>query len=71
MEGCVCMRKLGYNEQLIAISNYLNDEIQRLDTLPPEEAMLEAQKGLESVGIMDSKGNFAPPYTALEQVFVR
>ena len=65
MKGYACMTKMCYEDQINTIIAVLKSDIQKLDTLPSEEAKKEARKGLMKAGIVDSDGNFTPPYAAL------
>ncbi len=62
------MTKLSYEDQDNAIVSVLEEEIDRLKSLPKEEAKLEAHKGLVKVGIIDEAGNYTPPYVELKKL---
>ena len=70
MKGHFGMEKLSYGDQADTISAVLRGEIERLKSLPPEEAKTEARKGLMKVGIVDKDGNFTAPYVALRNQYV-
>ena len=44
--------------------------IQRLDSLPAEEAKKEAHEGLVKIGFIDNEGNLTAPYIALQNRYV-
>ena len=62
--------KISYGEQAEIISDVLRKEVERLKSLPRDEAKKEARKGLMKVGIVDSDGNFTAPYVALRNQYV-
>ena len=71
MKGCFSMARLSYEEQADVVVNLLQEEINRLKSLPKEEAKLEARKGLMQVGIVDESGKYTAPYAALSGWDVR
>lgn len=64
------MSKLSYGEQADIISKILKMEIDRLKSLPVEEAKKEAHRGLMEIGFIDNDGNVTEPYVALRNEYV-
>lgn len=65
MKGSVVMTRLSYGEQINVIAQILKEEIDKLNSLPADEAKKEARNGLRKVGIIDDEGNYTAPYVAL------
>ena len=71
MKGWIKMtRNLSYGDQMDIIASILKNEIQKLDSLSPEEAQKEAHRGLMKVGIIDENGNYTAPYAAVRDEYV-
>ena len=65
MKGCVNMANLSYEDKMNIITAEFKKRIQRLDSLPAEEAKREAHEGLVKIGFVDHEGNLTAPYVAL------
>jgi hypothetical protein len=70
MKGSVCMR-LSYAQQMDILCEAMEEKIERLNTLPKEEALKEAHDFLFDVGIIDEDGNLAEPYVKLRERYER
>ncbi len=60
------MPNLSYEDKMNLIASVFRDRIQKLNSLPEEEAKREAHNGLVRIGFIDESGNLAGPYIALE-----
>lgn len=52
-------------DQMTKIQALLDADIERLESLPKEEAKIFARQELEKTGILDENGNFTEPYARL------
>ena len=70
MKGIQTMANLSYAQQANILAEFIKNEIDRLDSLPKEEAKKEARQGLQRAGIIDENGEYTEPYVALEKYYV-
>ncbi len=64
MKGCA-MANLSYEDKMNLIASAFQERIQRLRSLPEDEAKKEAHDGLVRIGFIDNDGNITAPYVAL------
>ena len=64
MKGCVNMAnsKFSYENQMTALIDFMQKEINELNSLPKEQAKKKARAGLIRVGILDINGQITKPY---------
>lgn len=70
MRGYIDMEYLSYEDKMNIITAEFERRIQRLDSLPAEEAKKEAHEGLVKIGFIDNEGNLTAPYIALQNRYV-
>ena len=59
------MANLSYEDKMNIIAAEFKKRIQRLESLPAEEAKKEAREGLVEIGFIDNEVNLTAPYVAL------
>ena len=59
------MTYLSYEDEMNYIANVFKKRIERLNSLPADEARKEAHDNLVKVGIIDDDDNLTAPYAAL------
>ena len=65
MKGCADMANLSYEDKMNIITAEFKRRIQRLESLPVDEAKKEAHECLVKIGFVDNEGNLTAPYIAL------
>lgn len=65
MKGCVNMANLSYEDKMNIIADEFKKRIQRLESLPVDEARKEAHESLVNIGLVDNEGKLTAPYIAL------
>ena len=56
------MTQLSYDEKMDLIASALQEEINLLDTLPPDKAKEMAHSELVNIGMINESGALTPPY---------
>ncbi len=59
------MANLSYEDKMNIIAAEFKKRIQRLESLPADEAKKEAHEDLVKIGFIDNEGNLTAPYIAL------
>ncbi len=65
MKGCVDLANLSYEDKMNIIAAEFKKRIQRLESLPVDEARKEAHEGLVNIGFVDNEGKLTAPYIAM------
>lgn len=71
MKGCCKMTYLSYEDKMKLLASAFQAKIDRLNSLPEDEAQKEARKELVKIGYVDADGNITAPYAALRGQYVQ
>jgi hypothetical protein len=70
MKGSVCMNYRTAPQSAV-LCDFIEKDLERIKSLPKEEAKKEAYDFLLSAGLIDKDGNLAEPYVALRERYER
>ena len=59
--------KFSYENQMTALVDFMQKEINELNSLPKEQAKKKARAGLIRVGILDINGQITKPYVVTKR----
>jgi len=65
------MTRLSYNQQADLLCKIMRRDIERIKSLPADEAKKEARETLMVAGIVDENGELTEPYAALGKAYVQ
>ena len=65
------MTRLSYNQQADLLCKIMQRDIERIKSLPADEAKKEARETLMVAGIVDENGELTEPYAALGKAYVQ
>ena len=66
--GFMVSRKMTHDEQLVYLTGLMEEKLNKLISLPKDEADKEADDVLFLAGMVDENGNFVGPYAGKDYV---